>query len=329
MIKAFIFGCSFLTLCIIQAMSPLPVCADDVETMKGNLHIRGGIFGAGHKHMENTGAITGHGVFLGKRLTNKGSMRLNGGPSTLECIVENVGDMELAHDRAVFNRNVINHGKMKITDTHVTFNGSYTENGEYFSDPSSTYHNDLIVGATGFLRGGVGDNWYINGDFTSTSAMNTSWDTVDCYLEFRVGPSHEFHITGTDSGVTTTGYTENFSWDTLNIASSNSITLFDGNATPTGALYVNVIQGVQTSGSTITNISVNSGDDLNIYYQPSEAENAYLSASTYDFSGPGSGQLIPLIETTIPTVSEWGMLVMALLLVTGGAVVMRRRSEVR
>jgi hypothetical protein len=315
---------AFCLLCLMQAAIPFNTAADDVQAFRGTLNLKGEAFGTGSQDLINRGMISGHGVLRSRKLTNMSSMRLTGGPITVNSIIENVGNIDILHDRAVFNRDVINRGRMKITDTVVTFEGSYTENGAYISDPSDNYFNDLIIGTSGYLVGGAGDNFYVRGDFISSSTMNTNWQTVESYLEFETGADtlHDFHITGIDSGITMAGYTDNFAWGTLNVASGNSVTLVDGNVVPGGALYVKEILGAQITGSTVNNIS--GSDSINIYYLPSMSGNAYLGGLTYSLTG--TGQLIPIVSA-IPTISEWGMVIMALLFITAGMMVIRRRQE--
>jgi hypothetical protein len=57
------------------------------------------------------------------------------------------------------------------------------------------------------------------------------------------------------------------------------------------ALYVGVITGVDFTGTTATNI-FGTTEVLNIYYDPTQTDNAYLGGFTYAFAS-GSGQLIP------------------------------------
>jgi hypothetical protein len=228
--------------------------------------------------------------------------------------VVNHSTLELQYDDVTFERDVTNYGTLKITESTVHFEADYRGHGAYISDPSDNYFNDLIVGLTGFLVGGVGDRFFVSGDFISSSAMTTSWYTIDSYLGFRSGVdnNHLFHVTGEERGASETGYSDNFGWGILAVASGNDVELVDGNGTPDGALYVIDIEGVVLSGSDVTNIS--GSDGINIYYDPDAVANAYLASGTYDFGV--SGQLIPVLPMVIaPTLTVPGTVVLAALFV--------------
>ena len=103
--------------------------------------------------------------------------------------------MEVA-GKSVFAGEFFNRGLLKTTDTIVIFKDTYHELGGYISDPSSNYFTDIVIGSTGYLVGGTGDRFIISGDFTSTSTMNTSWNTRDADIEFinGVDTDHEVRI---------------------------------------------------------------------------------------------------------------------------------------
>ncbi|MBI5902639.1 MAG: PEP-CTERM sorting domain-containing protein [Deltaproteobacteria bacterium] len=92
------------------------------------------------------------------------------------------------------------------------------------------------------------------------------------------------------------GYTDNFAWYTLDLAGNNTLNLYDGNSTAGGALYADILLGASISGGTITNIF---GNGMNIYYDASLSQNAYLGGGTYSLAG--GGQLIGIGgQTAVP-----------------------------
>jgi hypothetical protein len=225
-------------------------------------------------------------------LVNRGRLVLRDGPPVIDRAIENRGAVEVERVTRRFLRRVTNLGLFKTTDAVVRFEAPFENDGAYVSDPSDNYFTDLIVGPTGYLVGGAGDRFFVSGDFISSSTQDTLWTTQEAYLEFRTGfdTLHAFHVTGADLGGVEAGYVDNFAWQTLHVAAGNSLELFDGNATPGGALYAREVTGSALSGSNVTNVSGAAG--INVYYDPNALANAYLAAQTYDFGG--SGQLIPL-----------------------------------
>jgi hypothetical protein len=231
---------------------------------------------------------------------NSGTYNFSGGDisSSISPTITNNGTFNLsgAGTRTI-NGDVVNTGAVKTTHTVVVFNGIFTNNGAYISDPATQYFNTLIIGQNGYLVGQHSDKFYINGDFISNSTMNTAWNTKQAYLGFIAGKStqHAFYITGADYGAVMSGYANNFSWGTLDL-SGNALTLLDGNTDLGGALYLRSLLGLQISGDDILNIS--STDGLDVYYMANLGENGYLHGLTYDLAG--GGHLKP-IRTPEPT----------------------------
>jgi hypothetical protein len=193
---------------------------------------------------------------------------------------------------------VINNGTVKTTHTTAVYTGTFTNNGAYVSDPATQYFNDLIVGNTGYLVGQYRDKFYISGDFINHSTMSTDWNTMHSYLSFIRGADilHGFYLTGIDYGALMSGYSDNFSWGTLNVT-GNILSLYDGNDIAGGALYLREILGLDISGNMITNIS--GMDGLNVYYMPNLKDNEYLGGLVYDLSS--GGYLIPIYSTPEPS----------------------------
>ena len=272
------------------------LAVNEMQINSGGVFNRtGGLFTA--NELTNNGNISAYGSLqIGRILTNNGGIKLGGngrigGERPLTVIGGNIlntvmGTVEVAHNPATFTGNVVNDGTFKTTDTTVRFTGLFTNNGRYYSDPSDNYFTDLVINTTGHLEGGVGDNFYINGDFRNYSEQNMLWNTIGAYLGFIDGADsiHDLYLTGDDLGAILGGYTNNFAWGTLNLDSGNSMSLFDGNAADGGALYVNSILGLDITGMFVNNIN---GNNLNIYYLASATGNDYLHGLDYQLSNGG------------------------------------------
>ena len=269
----------------------------------GVINLAGGTFDNNNFPLTNTGQISGYGVLRTGGLSNEGSITLSGGQTTVNGDVTNQSGrtIEVAYTPALFTGDIVNEGTFKTTDTTVVFSGSFTNNGSYISDPSSNYYTDLSVGSSGYLQGGVGDNFYVSGDFLNYSLQNSLWNTVDALLEFNTGSDtlHEFYIPSLDYGATYSGYNDNFSWGVLSLDSGNILYLYDSYPSDSGALYVGEILGLDISGFDVSNIY---GNGLNIYYLSYLPQNSYLGGLTYNLQS--GGQLIPVT----PVVPEPGTL---------------------
>ncbi len=238
--------------------------------------------------------LSGGSLSVGAGVFNKGKFNYSGGSLTAGSFTNNPGgefNLSGAGTRIV-NAPVTNSGTVKATNTTVQFNGTFTNNGAYISDPSSNYFGDLIIGANGYLAGGTGDKFYIGNNFENHSERNTLWNTVDAYLAFNDGVDllHDFYLTSVDMGANMSGYADNFAWGTLEILSGNYLSLFSGHiASHQDALYVETILGASISGGLVTNIT---GHARNIYYLASAIGNEYLGGLNYNLTG--SGQLIAI-----------------------------------
>ena len=74
--------------------------------------------------------------------------------------------------------------RSRVTNTTVEYTGEFTNQGNYISDLSDNYFTDLEITGTGRLTGGVGDNFYISGDFKNQSTKATLWETTTAKIEF-------------------------------------------------------------------------------------------------------------------------------------------------
>ena len=158
--------------------------------------------------------------------------------------------------------NVTNDGNVKTTGANVTWNGTFTNNNVYTSDPSTQTFTDLKVKTTGYLVGNsplagtfptqtAQDLFIFKNDFINQSTQNTSFNTVNAEMQFITGADtiHNLAIAGGFKGTGSLFKTGNFGWFNLTIGASQIIDLKDTNGQSNpgggtdGALYVNQVVG--------------------------------------------------------------------------------------
>ena len=235
--------------------------------------------------------------------------------------------------KATVNGNVTNDGLVKTTNANVTWNGIFTNNSAYVSDPGSkqTFKKDLVVNSNGYLVGQAPlggsytppvagqpfaqDLFLVEGNLVNQSTLPNKWNTINAGLQFvsnGASTSHNFDIAGIDNGqpghfhVGAPGNiaaANNFAWFDLNIT-GQTITLKDVGAAG-GAQYVGLfiddLANVDTVNHIVKNIIGDNTATLNIYYDPDIVDNAYLGDATYSFLS-GNGQLIPYHTPLPPSV---------------------------
>jgi len=277
----------------------------------GTYELQAGSLTAKHEYIGylGTGTFTQSGgintlthLFVGVGALSSGTYNLEGGTLSAGNIAVNPGGAlnitgVTTKLTTTVTGNVINTGPVKTTNTDVTWNGTFTNNGAYMSDPSTQTFSDLVVGSSGYLVAASQDLFIVTDDFINQSTQNTLWDTGAAILQFATGSDidptlHALYIPGTDLGATTAGYTNNFAWGTLTLDTGQTVTLFDGSDSDGGALYVEIITGLLISGGTAISNITGATKVVNIYYNPFLPENDYLNGLTYAFAS-GNGQLIP------------------------------------
>lgn len=198
---------------------------------------------------------------------------------------ENNGTLNISGASAkTINGNITNNGTVNAVNTNVTFNGTFTNNGEYVSDPSSSYFDDLIINPTGYLVGGTGDNFFISGDLLNYSAETALWYTADSYLGFTGTTLHEFYLAGWDSASSMS-----FSWGTLELSDGGSIFLNGGNG---ASLYVDNL--ILSAGSSL---------DLNgfslYYYSLTDFGGSYYNGQLINLASLGGSSEVPEPSTLL------------------------------
>ena len=230
--------------------------------------------------------------------TGKGTFNQTGGSLTAGGLYVNTGGTFNYSGGSLSVGNVVNDGAFHVTETNVSYTGSFTNNGSYISDPAVSHFNDLTVGNSGYLVGGAGDQFVISGSFFNNSAQSSQWNTLQADLVFDTSGSHTLTLAGTDLGATQAAYANNFAWGDLSLGSGASLTL-TGNSSGGNALYVELLDLAGGLGQ-LSQIS-SSG---NIYYDANLSGNSYLGGLQYALNG--GGFLTPVTVPVPPAVWLFG-----------------------
>jgi len=248
-------------------------------------------------------------------ISNSGTFNFSGGNLTANLIVNDGTFVVSGGGFRVINGDITNNAIVKtITGTTPVFGGTFTNNGLVVNDP--IFLGDVVNATDGvFVENEGGEAFIFGRDFINKSRKNVEWKTDESVLAFvnavDLGASgvfntqfdHDLFLPGVDLGSNEAGFIDNFAWEALSLASGNSLTLFDGNTNVFGgALYVKRLL-LADELAQIDNII---GNDLNIYYLPGLADNAYLGGQTFNLQG--GGQIIPIPEPTTFILMASGLL---------------------
>jgi T5SS/PEP-CTERM-associated repeat protein len=215
----------------------------------------------------------------GYSIYNSGVINLNGGEINTN-VSNNSAFMIGAPATSTLNGNLTNNSYVKVTDTTFQVNGTFTNNGNYESDPSTNIFIDVIIGASGYFVGGIGDIFVVTGDLTNNSTQASLWNTDLATLIIDGPGTHNVTLGSEDYG--SNGAADNFNWGTLQLGSGVQINLLDGSGGG-AAMYVGRIalaDGISQLSS------INSA--YPVYYNASLESNAYLAGQDYTLSGGGT-----------------------------------------
>jgi hypothetical protein len=257
------------------------------------------VIGATGSYSQNGGELN-----VNNRLANNGQLLLAGGTTRVNGPTSNAagGQIEIANE-TVFSADVVNHGRVQLSDADVTVVGGYTEHGRFVSDQSAIrFLGDLVVHESGYLAAGAEDSFRIAGHFQNLSQQAALWDTSAATLRFEGTGLHEFSLAGTDLGNGANGHLSNFAWGALSLEGDSILSLIDGNALPGAALYVGEFTLLNGIGQLADIQSA-----FNIYYNPILAGNAYLGGQSYALAGGGS-----LIAAAVPEPETWALMLVGL-----------------
>ena len=242
-----------------------------VFNQTGGSHTVNGSLNIGDNQASSLGIynLSGGTLTVMNGMVNNGQLYYSGGSLTANITNNNTFNLSGANtttDIRTVTGDVINNGTMNVSNCTAIFNGTFTNNGAYVSDPAINHFINLVIGQTGYLQGGSSDQFLISGYFQNMST-NTLWNTSNALLGFDGGGQHSLFENGT------------FHWGTLDIFDGNSISL-----SGTGSLYLEHLIGLAFNpiNDTISNIW---GNGLNIYYDA--ADNPWLDGRTYSLMGGG------------------------------------------
>lgn len=201
---------------------------------------------------------------------------------------------------ASIRADVVSSGTILVTNSHVTWEKGLVLSGKYTAaSATNTFQTNLEVAATGAISAGAGTVFELQGDFINHSTNSSEFDLVSAEVHFVGTGIHTFDLTGSgarDLGIG--GFSaENFGVGTLGIATDNNLALTG--VVGTNALYVGVLDlaGWDTSSGALEltlMTALNLSNGVNIYYDSSLLENAYLNGATYDL-WEGQGKLIAAV----------------------------------
>lgn len=283
----------------------------------GGAHNTGGLFLA-----DTAGSLAIYNLYAGtlnsawgtvinpEGIFNQSGGRIYSGPITNNGQF-NVFNGGTERDPILINAEITNNNGFSVHNAYVNFNGTFTNNANFTSDPAVMTFSDFIIGTNGVVKAGL-DEFHVNGNFSNSSTKNTEWFTRNAQLFFSDG-EHTVTFNSKDFGLPAleSQYDNNFAWGTVDFG-GGTFTLAKIGDGSFNALYTGTIGGISVNGDILENFT----GDTNIYYLT--GSNSWLGGNTYNFAS-GSGQLRPAGVVPEP--------VSFLLFATGGLVLLTARKR--
>jgi autotransporter-associated beta strand protein len=309
--------------------------AQGLATNAGLISLAGGQFNNNNHALDNTGSITGYGVFTtgAGGLSTSGTVDFSGGTATIDGTVGVTGGTVDIYNTANFNGAVTISGGTVTTHsaTAVFAKGLTVSGGQFFSDPSPVEITDLTIGPAGSVGGASGALYQVSGNVNNQSAQNQlGTSTVEFVASGDTGNNAHSLTWSANTGLTDIG--------NLTIDSGQTVQTQNTEAGDIGTLQVNQLQltfvlnaSQETAGSLLSFSllkqdvdDVFTGGNLLIYYNSLDSANAYLQDQTISYGDGGE-----LIGEAIaaPEPSAWIMLAAGLLLLLGRSVALRQRRR--
>jgi hypothetical protein len=296
-----------------------------LATNAGVISLAGGEFNNNNHALNNSGAISGYGIFSTGTggLTTSGKVAFSGGAMTVDGAVAVSGGTVDIYNSATFNGPVtITGGAVTTHSANAVFvAGLSLTGGSFLNDPSTTQTTDLSVGAQSSLAGQTGSLFQVSGSMNNASGHDALSSSKVEFLAWGDSGNHTHTLTwtastgGLDLGNLTLDEGETLQTDSggSGLLSVDELQLLQvmelssgapGGVLPVGTLTADVDQ-------------VLTGGDLPIYYDSADPANSYLQGQTISY-GSG-GELIPTPEPSAA----------ALLCLVGVGYLARRRPRRR
>jgi len=301
----------------------------DIASADGSFDLGGGRLTLPmHSFLTNRGQLWwGGGEFNSHAtISNEGTFTIEvpGSPIAHLFGIDNYGDFNLASDLTLMAA-VYNYGTIKLFDgVEVEFYLGVHNFGRLESDPAlARFQEDLDVRESGYLVGGTGDRFVVEGDFLNSSEQAELWNTDDATLILSGSGRKVVALPGEDRGDSPASGVDNFAWGALEVLEGVEVEFTDGNVNNDGtALYVGVLDVEDRALIDAENRQVLCFfGDASVYYDRSRPENEYLGGLTYTFA-EGHGTL----SAQIPEPTTLRLILVALPSIW--FVVRRRRTKI-
>jgi hypothetical protein len=226
--------------------SPLGKPVNAVINQSGGSHITSQDLALGQGAIYNLsgGSLsTGTGLQIGTGSTfnfSGGSVKVTGGDE-----LNITGRLNLTGDGTrIIPGHVHNiSGTVTATKTIVQFTGEFQNGGTYVSQQADTYFNNLVLGAYSsakpLITAGVGDRFFITGNFTAAEGSPTTFDVAGAEFHFSGGGIHQYKTSGVFNTVPIPSVVVD-PGNTLNLAGGTAAAIINlGNvtATPVSSTY--------------------------------------------------------------------------------------------